>query len=146
MRSGYLRRMFPYKLSRRLVTIATIGSTFALFRIFSILVLSFNPMDPPKHPHVALIYYIKRPSVCVCVCLSVPLFFRHDRRTATKFGTQMRFDLGIIRTETNLTHPTPEGPMGDFRGSKIQNSRKFNFNPPPPDPYPTRGGGLVVNI
>ena len=31
------------------------------------------------------------------VCLSVPpIFFRHDRRTATKFGTHIRVDMGLI--------------------------------------------------
>ena len=33
------------------------------------------------------------------VCLSVPLlFFRHDRRTATKFGTHIRIDTGLALT------------------------------------------------
>ena len=36
-------------------------------------------------------------SICLYVCLSVPPPFRHDRRTATKFGMHMRIDLGIIR-------------------------------------------------
>ena len=45
--------------------------------------------------------------VCVCVCLYPP-FFRHDL-TATKFGTHVRIDPGIIRTQNNLTHPTPGG-------------------------------------
>ena len=61
------------------------------------------------------IYYIKLqcPFVCVCmyVCLSVFLYvclfvclsvcippFRHDRRTATKFGMHLQIDLGMIRT------------------------------------------------
>ena len=41
-------------------------------------------------------------SLCVCVSVSVctPAFFRHDCLTATKFGTHMRIDLGIIRTKT----------------------------------------------
>ena len=33
------------------------------------------------------------------VCLSVPpppFFFRHDRRTATKFGKHIRVDMGLI--------------------------------------------------
>ncbi len=37
--------------------------------------------------------------VCLSVCLSVctpPPFFRHDRRTATKFGTHIRVDMGLI--------------------------------------------------
>ena len=41
----------------------------------------------------SVIYYIKLqcPFVCLSVCL-YPLFFRHDRRTATKFGTHIRID------------------------------------------------------
>ena len=45
---------------------------------------------------------------------------RHDRLTATKFGTHVRIDPGIIRAQTNLTHPTPGVSQGGFRGSKIQ--------------------------
>ena len=33
-------------------------------------------------------------SVCLSVCLYPP--FRHDRRTATKFGTHIRVDMGLI--------------------------------------------------
>ena len=33
-------------------------------------------------------------SVCMCVCTPPPL--RHDRLTATKFGTHVRIDPGII--------------------------------------------------
>ena len=38
--------------------------------------------------------------VCLSVCLSVPPFFRHNRGTATKYGTHkiMLIDLGIIQT------------------------------------------------
>ena len=41
-------------------------------------------------PH-HIIYYIKlqRPFVCTP-------FFRHDRQTATKFGTHIRIDMGLI--------------------------------------------------
>ena len=44
------------------------------------------------------IYYIKlqRPFVCLCVCTPPPPFFRHDRRNATKFGTHIRIDMGLI--------------------------------------------------
>ena len=42
-----------------------------------------------------IIYYIKLQ--LPFVCLSVyPIFFRHDRRTATKFGTHIRVDMGLI--------------------------------------------------
>ena len=55
-----------------------------------------------------LLYTVYKAAVSLCVCgracvracgacLSVSLFFQHDRRTATKFGTHMRIDLGIIR-------------------------------------------------
>ena len=52
-----------------------------------------------------------------CACLSVPppVFFRQDLLTATKFGTHVRIDPGIIRTQNNLTHPTPhQGLRGEF--------------------------------
>ena len=60
--------------------------------------------------------------VCVCVCLSVTPFFRHDRVTATKFGTHVRIDPGIIRTKKQLTHHTLGGLSWDIRGSKIRKS------------------------
>ena len=44
------------------------------------------------------IYYIKLQfslSVYLSVCTPPP-FFRHDRRTATKFGTHVRVDMGLI--------------------------------------------------
>ncbi len=42
------------------------------------------------------------------VCLSVPPpFFRHDRRTATTFGTHIRVDTGLILSQKNLSHLTP---------------------------------------
>ena len=41
-------------------------------------------------PGNRLVYYIKLQ--CPFVCLSVPPFFRHDRRTATKFGTHNRIE------------------------------------------------------
>ena len=40
-------------------------------------------------------------------------FFRHDRRTAPKFGTHVRID--TLTFKKNLTHPTP----GGFRGLSI---------------------------
>ena len=46
----------------------------------------------------------------VCVCLSVSPFFRHDRRTVTKFGMHMRIDRGMVRTEGE--------PGGIFGGQK----------------------------
>ena len=41
------------------------------------------------------------------VCLSVPpLFFRHDRRIATKFGTHIRVDMGpILSKKIDPAHP-----------------------------------------
>ena len=57
-------------------------------------------------PGSQLVYYIKLQCLFVSVCLSVPPFFRHDRLTATKLGMHMQIDVGIIRTNTNLTHPT----------------------------------------
>ena len=45
-------------------------------------------------PGNQLVYYIKLqlPFVCVSVCTPV---FRLDRRTATKFGTHIRIDMGL---------------------------------------------------
>ena len=90
--------------------------------------------------------------VCVrlCVCLYPP-FFRHDHLTATKFGTHVRIDWGIIRAQKNLTHPTPRGSHGGFGGSKIQKSGKCHVlsresitNLPPPPPHPGVGGFRVT--
>ena len=39
-------------------------------------------------------------------------FFRHERRTAPKFGTHVRMETRLALTKTKLTNPTPEG----FRG------------------------------
>ena len=55
------------------------------------------------------VYYIKLQRPLVCLCVSVPLLFRHDRRTATKFGTHIRVDTGLFSAKKNLTHPTPGG-------------------------------------
>ena len=67
-----------------------------------------------------------RAYVCACVRVSVPPPpFRHNRLTATTFGTHMRIDPGIIRTK-KMTHPTPGGPRRDSRGSTIQKSGKFH--------------------
>ena len=65
-------------------------------------------------------------SVCLSVCLSVvppPFFFRHDRLTATKFGTHMRIDLGVIRTQHFFDPPHPSGdpgPGGILGGQKFK--------------------------
>ena len=62
------------------------------------------------------IYYIKL-QFSLSVCLSVPLPpFRHDRRTATKFGTHIRVDTGLILRYKKITHPTPEGSHGGVGG------------------------------
>ena len=49
-----------------------------------------------RHYEMFTIITIICPFVSVCVCLQCPLF-RHDHRTATKFATHMRIDLGMIR-------------------------------------------------
>ena len=55
------------------------------------------------------IYLLYKAAASLCL---YPPFFRHDRLTATKFGTHMRIDLGIIRTQTSLSHPNPGGILG----------------------------------
>ena len=47
-----------------------------------------------------------------------------DSRTATKFCTHIRVDMGLIRNKNNLTLPTPGGFPGGFRGSTNQKSGK----------------------
>ena len=74
-------------------------------------------------------YYIKMRCPFVCVFVSVPTFFSTRRLTANKFGTHARIDPGIIRAQTNLTHPTPRGSQGGFMGSTIQKSRKCHELP-----------------
>ena len=41
------------------------------------------------------------------------VFFRHDRRTAPKFGTHVRIET-ILALTKKLTNPTPEGFRGLF--------------------------------
>ena len=41
-------------------------------------------------------------------------FFRHDRRTAPKFGTHVRIETRLALTKKKLTNPTPEGFRGLF--------------------------------
>ena len=65
-----------------------------------------------KREDVNVIYYMKLQRPVVCLSVYTPLF-RHDCLTATKFGTHMRIDLGIVRTKT-------VGHRGDFKGSKIK--------------------------
>ena len=43
-------------------------------------------------------------------------FFRHDRRTAPKFGTHVRIETRLALTQKKLTNPTPEGFRGLFVG------------------------------
>ena len=62
---------------------------------------------------------LQRPFVCLSVC--TPPFFRHDRRTATKFGTHMRVDMGLILSQKNVTHPTPGGFLGDQKIKSLGN-------------------------
>ena len=103
-----------------------------------------------------LVYYIKL-QFSLSGCLSVPpLFFRHDRRTATKFGTHIRVDTGLILSLKKFTHPTPEGShggVGGFLGGQKMKSPGNVMNcPENPKKKSKRGGGwggvevLGVNI
>ena len=78
-------------------------------------------------------------SLAVCLCMWVsasPLFFRHDRRTATKFGTHIPIDMG-----KKLTHPS--GVLGVKNSIKspgnVMKCPEINkqFKPPP---HPGVGG------
>ena len=42
-------------------------------------------------------------------------FFRHNRRTAPKYGTHVRIKTLTLKQNKHLTHPTP----GGFRGISI---------------------------
>ena len=90
------------------------------------------------------IYYIKL-QFSLSVCLSVPLPpFRHDRWTATKFGTHIRVDTGLILRYTNLPTPPQRGPMGVlvvFRGSKNQKTGKCHELPRKSTKKSKPGGG-----
>ena len=75
-------------------------------------------------PGNQLVYYIKLqcPFVCLC-CLSVCLYpFRHDGLTATTFGTHMRIDLGIIRTQKTFDPSHPRGLREEFGDQKYKSS------------------------
>ena len=65
-------------------------------------------------------------SLCVCVSVCTPLFFRHDRLTAAKFGTHMRIDPGVIRTKEHVTHPrgVPRGILG---GQKFKSGKCYEL-------------------
>ena len=89
-------------------------STQSCHLITSAVFLSSFP-SPGEHPcfhsthrqssHWTLLLY-----KALSVCLSVPPFFRHDRRTATKFSTHIRIDrYGTGSHLKKLTHPTPGG-------------------------------------
>ena len=67
---------------------------------------SLPPLPPPPSPslspsrakpgnRLSLYYKTAASLVCLCVCTPPP-FFRHDQRTATKFGTHIRVDMGLI--------------------------------------------------
>ena len=83
-----------------------------------------------------------------CLCVSVPPFF--PMRPSDGLGPQpnlahIRIDTGLIRTKTNLTHPTPGRSQGDFRGSKIQKPGKCLEMPRKSiifSPHPPWGWGL----
>ena len=81
-------------------------------------------------------------SLCVSVCHPPP----HPRLPATNFGTHMRIDSGIIRAQTNLTHPTPGGILGGKKFQKVREmsltDQKINKKNEPPQ----WGGGLVVEV
>ena len=87
-----------------------------------------SPLPPSRaKPGNRLVYYIKlqRPFVCLS-----PPFFRHDRRTTTKFGTHIRVDMGLILSEKTIWPTPPQGgPMGVFRGSKNEKSGEFHELP-----------------
>ena len=59
--------------------------------------MEFENSERVAEAHILLLYKAAEIFVCLSVCLSVtPLFFRHDRRTATKFDTHVRVDTGLI--------------------------------------------------
>ena len=87
-----------------------------------------------------IIYYIKLQCPFVCVCLSVPPPYFSTRKTATKYGTHMGIDPGIIRTQICLTHPTPRGILWC---KKFKRPEKCN-ELPRKKPHPTWGGGQMV--
>ena len=93
-----------------------------------------------------------RPSVCLSVCTPAP--FRHDRLTATKFGTPVRIDPGIIRT-THFVDPPTQGRShvgwdGSFSGHNFKSSGNFmncrenRFILYPVIPTHSGGGGGVL--
>ena len=51
-------------------------------------------------------------AVCCLFAVFGRAFFRHDRRTAPKFGTHVRIETRLALTKKKLTNPTPE----EFRG------------------------------
>ena len=56
--------------------------------------------------------YISRLSYQHCI---------HACRTATKFGTHIRMDMGLIRTKNKVDPPDPRGvPGGILRGQKFK--------------------------
>ena len=58
-------------------------------------------------------------------------FFRHDRRTAPKFGTHVRIETRLALTKNKLTNPTPEGFRGLFiEGRAVRSSVRPTVRPP----------------
>ena len=51
-----------------------------------------------RGPNVSMSHLSTNYEAAVSFCLSVPPppLFRHERRTATKFGTHIRVDMGLI--------------------------------------------------
>ena len=56
--------------------------------------VAYKQQSQMRNAALCTIYYIKLQ--LPFVCLSVRPFFRYDRRTATKFGTHIRVDMGLI--------------------------------------------------
>ena len=86
------------------------------------------------------------PFVCGYLSQSVPPFFQHDRRTATKF---CKHYVDWSGNHWNLKKCVPPHPRGDFRGSKYKKSGKLHELPrkliiicfTSPHPYTNWWGG-----
>ena len=74
------------------------------------------------------IYYIKLQChfVCLSVCLSVCIpLLRHDRWTATKFGTHIRIDTGLTLTY-KIDPPHPRGSITSYvTSSNVEHERRL---------------------
>ena len=72
MSSGFLRFICPYQLSRRLVTWSTIGITFALFRISSLLTWSFKLIPWIQRSILVSVLFSSCSSFCLMAQHSAP--------------------------------------------------------------------------